>query len=124
VPTMEEWAVVDSAHALPAVITPPPPGAHELVPAEGCYQARIRDWKAAGDNRVESFYWLPGNACVDLCAPLQRFYSLMWPATATEPREEEQGPERRSYFSFAYSDFAAMNTGMSESASFQSVRKS
>jgi hypothetical protein len=83
-----EWAVVDSAHALPSVINPPSPGAHALVPAEGCEQARVWDWKTTGDNRLESSCRLPGNGCVDLFAPLQRYYSLMWPTTATEPREE------------------------------------
>jgi hypothetical protein len=33
-------------------------------------------------------------------------------------------PTARSYFSLAYSDFAAMKMGMSESASFHSVKKS
>ena len=37
---------------------------------------------------------------------------------------EIRNNERRNHFSFAYSAFAAMRTGMSGSASFQRVRKS
>ena len=32
---VDHRAVVDSAHALPALINPPPAGAHDLVQAEG-----------------------------------------------------------------------------------------
>jgi hypothetical protein len=74
---VDDRAVVDSAHALPALIYPSPTGAHDLVQAAGCEQARVWVWKTTGDNRLESFYWLSGDACVDLRAPLQRYYSLM-----------------------------------------------
>jgi hypothetical protein len=69
--------MVDSAHALPALINPPPTGAHDLVQAAGCEQARVWVWETTGDNRLESFRWQPSNGCVGLFAPLQRYCSLI-----------------------------------------------